>query len=534
MAPNDPSEIGTPTFIVVDVSGAEEEESPQWLDELLASESEMLPRTPTPPPSAPSVVQGRIHRTRFTEDGHLPGPSALDMFDIRPSNAGYLSDNSSLERAMRHIPLSENSQEAGPSTSRGPDITSDVIRLSPAANLEQPIRRVRINRSRSRSGSSDDDSDKENRPVGSRLRDKAYKGRRARSINQLLVTFRPLFNLVNGASEYKQKLKLFNLFDELTEYCISIESDKDPGNYHFHCYLKFQRKQRLDEWNEYIRDLLGDNIGALDIQPLKSRRNTLKYITKEDRAPLTNIKISDLSFNAQIYDWAKRTTRFDMTNWFVVLHNQRWRYLQQYWEAFKQSSTYRFRGFSFKTFAPGNWAMLCTCWWNARIKSINDNNFKKKALYVWGPTNVGKSTFIESLIGLWNMDSIFYPGVGKFFMMNMNEELHKVILFEEFDGQYFAMSMLKRLLEGRKYAYPVKCQGDRYIQFDGPIIFISNHEPNFEDAFMSRLEIVHASEPFWEVPSVPVPKEEADPPSSPSVISISSSQTSVHSSSSCP
>lgn len=41
------------------------------------------------------------------------------------------------------------------------------------------------------------------------------------------------------------------------------------------------------------------------------------------------------------------------------------------------------------------------------------------------------------------------------------------------------MNTLKRLLEGRAYAYPVKCELDKNIQFYGPVIFVSNF--NIED-----------------------------------------------------
>lgn len=35
--------------------------------------------------------------------------------------------------------------------------------------------------------------------------------------------------------------------------------------------------------------------------------------------------------------------------------------------------------------------------------------------------------------------------------------------------------MLKRLLEGRNYAYPVKCSLYQIFKFNGPIIFVSNN-----------------------------------------------------------
>lgn len=77
-----------------------------------------------------------------------------------------------------------------------------------------------------------------------------------------------------------------------------------------------------------------------------------------------------------------------------------------------------------------------------------------------GSYKYGKSSFVESIIGKQNLKYVFMPGVGKFFMQGYNPEVHKVILFEEFDIKFHHVRLLKRLMEGRNYAYPVKCEMD--------------------------------------------------------------------------
>lgn len=54
------------------------------------------------------------------------------------------------------------------------------------------------------------------------------------------------------------------------------------------------------------------------------------------------------------------------------------------------------------------------------------------------------------------------------------------------------MSILKRLLEGRMYAYLVKGLSGKLIQFKGPIVFISNYNDVIENTFVNRLKFVHA------------------------------------------
>lgn len=84
--------------------------------------------------------------------------------------------------------------------------------------------------------------------------------------------------------------------------------------------------------------------------------------------------------------------------------------------------------------------------------------------------------------------------------------------------------MLKRLLEGRKFAYPVEGLPDKYIVFCGPIIFISNFFVIDDAALLSRLFVVSAAEAFYEEACIALPKEEAmDVPPSPVLLSSSSS-----------
>lgn len=129
------------------------------------------------------------------------------------------------------------------------------------------------------------------------------------------------------------------------------------------------------------------------------------------------------------------------------------------------------------------------------------SKLRTKQLYLYGPTATDKSSFIESLIGRCNMKYAFYPGVGKFFMQDFEISFHKLILFEEFKYDFYPPSMLKRLLEGRPFSYPVKGLCDKMINFAGPIIFVSNDNEVSDPALISRLLFVSASSEFWTSPT---------------------------------
>lgn len=55
------------------------------------------------------------------------------------------------------------------------------------------------------------------------------------------------------------------------------------------------------------------------------------------------------------------------------------------------------------------------------------------------------------------MKFVFYPGGRKLFMHIYNKMVQKVIVFKKFKVDFYPPAMLKRLLEGREYAYPVEC-----------------------------------------------------------------------------
>lgn len=187
-------------------------------------------------------------------------------------------------------------------------------------------------------------------------------------------------------------------------------------------------------------------------------------------------------------------------------HRFCYRFLERYYRDYCKKSLGEFKCFRRVTYTHMSWTMDVVVWWNEVITKFE---LKRRCLYLYGRSNTGKSTFVEWLIGRNNMKYVFYAGVGKFFMQDFDASVHKVILFEEFDYELACVSMIKRLLEGRAYAYPVKCEMDKIIKFTGPIIFVSNDNDVTKDtALYNRLLLVAAYGSYWETPQGPVPKTE--------------------------
>lgn len=303
------------------------------------------------------------------------------------------------------------------------------------------------------------------------------------------------------------KEDVFSVIDsiEYTSYCISLESSSDNSKVscHVHVFLELVDKYFIDDVRQFFASVF-DECG-LNVQSCKSKRSCVKYITKEDVEPVTNIKLSDLHFNVRVHNWCKKALKFDCTDPFVVEHRFCYRYLNRYYNDYQKKKYPVFKGFSKCQDVKGDWAVVVCSWWNDAIEGFT---VKRKCLYLHGPTNVGKTTLIESLICRRNLPFVFLPGVGKFFMQGFDSTFHKLILFEEFEIKYHVVAMLKRLLEGRKYAYPVKCEQDMIIEFKGPIIFVSNLNDIADAPLMTRLLFVSAQTPYYTQETFAIPKKE--------------------------
>lgn len=300
-------------------------------------------------------------------------------------------------------------------------------------------------------------------------------------------------------------------YSEVITFCIAVEVSRVSSrvSYHLHAYLEFLTPCLLSDLREYIKTCLQINEWPtrFDVQSCRSTRNVLKYISKEDRNIFYNCKLSMLSFNYRSYMWALSVDKFSFSDPFVQEHRFCYRFLQKMFDDVK-SKLVKPTGLRKCVKAYCNWSLDVCIWWNNFLKTVG---FRKKQLFIYGPTSVGKSSYIETLIGKGNLCVTYFPGVGKFFMQGYKPGFHKVVVFEEFDSKYHCHSMLKRLLEGRPYAYPVKGEMDMIIQHSGPIIFVSNYYPDdFDDALKSRLLFVSATEAFWSSAEALLPKEEVD------------------------
>lgn len=318
-----------------------------------------------------------------------------------------------------------------------------------------------------------------------------------------------LFFVTVSVSEVYDGIKrdFLDVFVDVSTYCVAVESSasSDKVDHHIHAYLEFSEKYSWEVICDYLRDVFVDS--HIDVQQCRSRRNTLKYITKEDKEPLFNCKVSELHFNYRCYRWAVDNKYFSLSHYFVVEHKHVYRFLERYHAEVRSqliSGCLRRR-----VLCPlVDWCIKAQQWLNVFQLT---SGFKRKQLFLFGPSNVGKSTFVMRMFDMCT-DAIYYPDVGKFAFQDLRLSVHKVILFEEFNVQYHCLSMLKRLLEGRPFRASVKGGVGNVVKWDGPVVFVSNYPPPDEEAFKNRLLVVEATgeTPYWEAALGPLPKIEEE------------------------
>lgn len=287
---------------------------------------------------------------------------------------------------------------------------------------------------------------------------------------------------------------VFSSFEDIfEELCVSQELHCD-GTHHLHVFFKTSKPMFYNE----VQDLLDvcfkvdeDNSYHYNLQNCKSRRNTLKYITKEDSDPRTkNISKHELSFYVQAIKWIDSCEMFDHCDPFVASHPQYYRYLEEMFNSRKAQTT------KVELDVMGGcqeqksfWALEVCHWWNDWM--LEGWKHKKAQLFLHGPSNTGKSQLIRDLVG--DGIHIYQPSPNSNFAWeDFDHRIHKVVVMEEFDSKLFNMSEWKQIVEGSTTKVNVKGKKGKYIKVQCPIIMISNLNVPDVIGFRERCKIVFA------------------------------------------
>ena len=230
---------------------------------------------------------------------------------------------------------------------------------------------------------------------------------------------------------------------------------------------------------------------------VKCERAYLKYITKFDVEPMMkNIIVSHLSFQCQTKQWAMNTTEFKIEDPFVLSNPQYYKKLKEYHENYllqKNSNSKK----HIKLLPIFNvpishiklieqtitWQDKVIDWWNDWI--VNGYFHKKCQLYLWGPSNTGKTTFMQELFNNCIKSQneyeqhVYRPAANekRYAWQQFNSNTDCVVFIDEFDIKEFNVSQLKKALAGEPIIVNKKGLEPSKITIRIPFVLISNHEP---------------------------------------------------------
>lgn len=320
-------------------------------------------------------------------------------------------------------------------------------------------------------------------------RNSQLRRRRAKPGLQFFITLNP----VNYYDEIRSDF--LHSFENLVTYCISIERSKENlSARHLHSYIEFEGKVYLENLRVFLVSLFPDS--KLDLQPCRSKKTVLKYVSKEDTDLLTNVSIDKLHFNYRIYNWAKNNPVFSYLHPFVVEHRFNHTFLKNYHSDFYSIEKRPFPGYKPFLYTYPNWAGAVISWFNNFIKL---DGYKNRQMFIYGDNNMGKTSLVKDhIIGSKFENFIFRPGVGKFAYQDFRQNYHKFVIFDEFELIDHDVPLLKQFLEGREMVIPVKCGHDRKISLKNiPIFLMSNSPPPTDPAILIRLTVIYADKTYY-------------------------------------
>lgn len=177
---------------------------------------------------------------------------------------------------------------------------------------------------------------------------------------------------------------------------------------------------------------------------------------------------------------------FDMSHSFVRNHPQYYKYLRELFVKLKLQALSRNHYIAPLVMFEQEWCRKVYDWFYSFVST--KYYFKKKHIYLYGDSNIGKSYFVRHLVGHLG-GYIFYP--SRQFPFGSLDVYHKVIVWDEFSFDDINHDYLKLVLSGETFPINQKYIPERLFNVNIPIIMLSNHLPLYDDWFQNRCIIVH-------------------------------------------
>ena len=325
------------------------------------------------------------------------------------------------------------------------------------------------------------------------------------------------------------KEHVFMSLEDLCSKLVVAEEKHYDEQSHHHIYMRTVDKYHVGDVVSMLKEIYDMDehedvlaSGQLNVSTVRSEKSVLRYVSKEDCEPLIKgICENQLSFYYRSIKWAANTPTFSVADPFVLNHPQYYKLLSDVHEQVHSNrQTLRRRNLRPYVLTGENdqddmeqlnvWQQQVVDWWNDWVERGFEP--KKRQLYLWGPSNVGKTHFVHQLLARCINEEdddadqyeqqVFTPTPNdfRFAYQEFDATMHNVMLVDEFDFAEYNLNDFKKATEGRSIA--VNCKGTRARRtcLRMPMIFISNHAPPIDRhadtkyaGIANRIQVVYAS-----------------------------------------
>ncbi|CAF0969246.1 unnamed protein product [Brachionus calyciflorus] len=273
--------------------------------------------------------------------------------------------------------------------------------------------------------------------------------------------------------------EIFDLVEPLSErLLVALEFHADMYRIHFHIFLE----TKTEITKEILESLLlQKNLRDINIylENCLKEESYIKYCTKEDFQVLFKHLDEDrFNFNYIIGKWAANTPVFNENDKFALQYKSQLNLIKFRHTEIRKCFDLVYPLYRFQILKKfGNWRDSVLDWYNRQI--ISENNGLRKALYLYGESDTGKTFLIKALFGHLASQTfvpLLYQKNNAW--QDWNPNFYNIVIVDQADllnvnkKELIQIFEQKTLVFQRKYSKKIK-----HIIVKCPIIFISNEAP---------------------------------------------------------
>lgn len=302
---------------------------------------------------------------------------------------------------------------------------------------------------------------------------------------------------------YGEKEFMFNSLQEFSNRLVCSLEKHQSGQPHLHIFFNGIEAMNFDEIWGIIHEIIiisdEERTDAGNIQSVRNVRNVVLYVSKYDNESLWyGCKASDFRKSAAIKEWASTACKrpFSMLDDFVLENIHHTNHLEKiHKEAKRQFNKVSELSLIYGPFNEDikQWQLDVIEWYNDW--ALNGWEHKKKQLWIWGPPNMYKTTFIEFIIytGTQNHkhQQFCFSYNRSFPIGHYIEEYHLIGWNDEFKLDKVDTELWKQCVSGELVFQEKKGKEGDLISMRIPFIFTSNYAPDLTiPGVNERLKII--------------------------------------------